>query len=97
LELNRREQLAYILGLMEVSTKHGHGTKLAAKFAIEKGIERNMHLNQPQDFIKSDLDNRMPEYLMGQLVDMYEDDNYSALNIMNNLSRSYFEGVYGYE
>jgi hypothetical protein len=92
----RREQLAYILGLIEVSTVHGHGTKLAVKFAIEKGIERNMHLNK-QGFLEEDPDNRVPEYLMGQLVDMYEDDNYIALNTFNNLGRSHLEGGFGYE
>jgi hypothetical protein len=96
MNLSRREQLAYVLGLVEVSTKFGHGVKVAAKFAKENGIERNMHIGR-DDFIGVDTDNRMPEYLMGQLVDMYEDNEYGALNIFRNLSRSHLEGVYGYE
>lgn len=92
---SRREQLAYMVGLIENSDM---GTKLVEKaieFAKRNGIEANMHIGMSEEFFENE--NHTAEWIMGQFVDGYETNNYLAFNSGINIAMSFLDYTYGYK
>lgn len=92
--MSRREQLAYVLGLVENATPKSAEYIKAVDFARGKGITTDMHVGNSQEWFVIDRDNKISEWLMGQFVSFYLEDGYVACNSAINLSISFLNGEY---
>ena len=92
--MNRREQLAYIVGLIDYSDRKSSSLKFAIEFAKDNGIYTDIHVGMEEYWFDQDRDNRVSEWLMGQFITGYEDNNYIAYNCIINISMSFLNGTY---
>lgn len=91
---NRREQLAYVVGLVE----HGQNDK-ALDFMNRIGIIPRMH--EGADFYRYREEWKVAEWIMGQIVDVCCNEdaaliNYISLNAGINIVRSFLNYDYWY-
>lgn len=92
--MNRREQLAYVVGLIGYSDRKSSSLKFAIEFAKDNGIHKDIHVGKEEYWFDQDRDNRVSEWLMGQFITGYEDNNYIAYNSTINISMSFLNGIY---
>lgn len=92
--MNRRTQLAYVVGLIDYSDRKSSSLQFAIKFAKDNGIYADIHVGMEEYWFNQDRDNRVSEWLMGQFVTGYEDNNYIAYNSIINISMSFLNGTY---
>ncbi|MGD6876963.1 hypothetical protein [Bacillus infantis] len=91
---SRREQLAYMVGLIEYAAKGSNSLKHAVDFAKKQGIVANIHVGERKDFFEDK--NKIAEWMMGQFIDGYEKEEYIAFNSGINLAMSFLNYEYGY-
>lgn len=91
--MSRREQLAYMVAIIDIGGKSL--VEKAIKFADDHGIEANMHVGESGEFFKNK--DKVAEWMMGQFVDGYENNQYLGYNSGINLSMSFLNKDYGYD
>lgn len=69
-EMQRKEQLAYIVGLVRYSDLKDLSFEKAVEFAKNRGIEANIHVGEKNNSFKDK--KKFAEWTMGQIVDSYE-------------------------
>ncbi|MGE6718707.1 hypothetical protein ACQKGD_15205 [Peribacillus frigoritolerans] len=91
--MNRREQLAYILGLVD----YNQNIRILIEKAISFGVTVKMHEGQPPEFFEEDQEkNRTAEWLMGQLmIAELHDSTLDKLNLCG-ICHSFLQNDYGY-
>ena len=92
--MNRKEQLLQMLNMIESSSKGSAELTKAIEFAKENGIEAGMHVGNSEKWFEEDRDSRVAEWIMGQFVEVYENNQYLAFNTGIKLGRSFLEGTY---
>lgn len=90
----RKEQLAYMVNIINNTKKDGDELHAVIQFAKDNGIEANMHVGNSKEWFEEDRENRVAEWLMGQFVDGYERNQYLGFNSGINISMSFLDGTY---
>lgn len=91
--MNRREQLAYLLGLIEYSQKDGSSVRQAIDFADKNGIRANMNVGMNKEDFTED---KVAEWIMGQFIDGFNNGNFLAFNAGINIAHSFLNYDYFY-
>jgi len=92
--MTRKEQLRHMVTIIDKSPIGSLGLDEAIVFAKDRGIVANMHVGKSQEWFEEDRNNRVAEWIMGQFVDGYENNQYIGYNSGINIAMSFLEGKY---
>ena len=92
--MTRKDQLSFMVNLIDNSTKGSVELDDAINFAKNNGIEADMHVGKEKEWFNQDRNNRVAEWLMGQFISGHERNQYIGFNSGINISMSFLEGTY---
>ncbi|MBO1583294.1 hypothetical protein [Bacillus sp. XF8] len=89
-KMSRREQLAYVVGIID----NGGRLEKAIDFAKSYGIVTRMHEGEDKKFFEDD--DHVAEWLMGQFIYGFEEHKYLGYNTGINIAMSFLGYRFGY-